>query len=179
VADFAVHLVLGSDRAVSVYAAGTAARRTVKAIAVAPGGGQFDRGGAENLIDALCAATGYRPEPAGRDLDTQRARIRQLGDELRALRAVGPAPVDELAELALARHLGDMVALAADLLVDCADLVGGDRTVAEMVAELALMVEAAQLGTTLTNPADRIAAHHHRIHQLRQQLPPTGDDPNA
>lgn len=176
-ADFAVHLVLGSDRAVSVYAAGTAARRTVKAIAVAPGGGQFDRGGAENLIDALCAATGYRPEPAARDLDTQRARIRQLGDELRALRAEGPAPLDELAELALTRHVGDVVALAADLLHSCRDRLG-DRTVAELLSELVLMADAMQLGTQLTNPAERIDAHHARIHELRRQLPTPGADPN-
>ena len=69
---------------------------------------------------------------------------------------------------------GECVALAAELLYGCRELLT-DRAVAEMVSELVLMADAMQLGTTLTNPEQRIAAHQVRINQLREQLPTSGE----
>lgn len=178
--DFRLHLAVGTgrDRDVSVYAEGTAVRRAARAKAVSTGLATFDRAGAENLIDAMCAATGYRPEPQARDLDAQRRRIRLLGDELRALRA-GDDTLAELAELALTRHVGDIVALAADLLYSCRSNVAADRTVAELLSELVLMADAMHMGTALTNAEARVEAHYARTQQLRKELPTSGEDPNA
>lgn len=170
-----VILTLGTERRrLGVYSAGTAS----VGVATPARATSNDHGAnmelaqdeARRLIDQLARVTGYYPS----GIDAQRRRVRELADELRSLRT-GDDTMAELADLALVRHVGDMLALAADLVHQGSDLLATDRTVQEMLSELVLMADAMQLGTELTNPAERAAAHHRRIHQLREQLPTAGD----
>jgi len=164
--------VLPHRRALSVYATGSAMVRTVRTAASSAVDGaahaQLDDENARDLVDALAAATGHYPQ----SLDAQRARIAGLTADLVAA-ADGDDEPAQLAELALTRHIGEMVATAADLVYRCRAYMA-DHDVAELAAELLGMVDAMRVGQDLTNPEARIAAHYRRIQELRQQLPTPG-----
>jgi hypothetical protein len=128
-----------------------------------------------DLVDALCATLDYWPGPQERDLDAQRSATLQLVEDLQEAadaEADANAPA-ALAQLALSRHVGHHLADAAYLILNAYDA-RADRTVVEMLSELGLMIEAMQLGTTLTNPRGRISAHMARLQELRQILPEPG-----
>ena len=169
-----VILTLGTERRrLGVYAAGSAsvgeARPTSASSNDHGANVELPQTEARRLVDQLARVTGYYPT----GIDAQRRRVGELADELRQLRN-GDDTLAQLADLALTRHAGECVALAAELLYGCRELLT-DRAVAEMVSELVLMADAMQLGTTLTNPEQRIAAHQVRINQLREQLPTSGE----
>lgn len=131
----------------------------------------LDKDQVTGLIDALCAMTHHYPEDP--NLDRQRERIRLLSDELREARADG----EPLAALALSRHVGHQLADAAEMIASWRDHMA-DRTVAELAAELAGLLDAVAYGKTATNdPEHRIELHRERIAQLRDQLPPPGEEP--
>ena len=173
-ADQLVHLHINArHREIKVYAAGSTVVRTVKTALVSAHDGvahaQLDADNGQVLVDLLAAATGHYPAT----LDAQSDHARMLADELAARRANG----DELAALAHARYLGHLVADMAEAIYQLHNEFMGDRTVAEMFAELASMADALRIGDTLTNPGPRVDAHHARITELREQLPPRGDTP--
>lgn len=179
-ADRAYHLnVLPERRQLTIYPSGSAMVRTVRMVAgsarAGAGHAQLDEENARHLVDAMAAATGYYPcQP---DLDQERARIRVLADELRDRRdAAGTdAELAELAELALSRHVGHQLADAAELIHEGGDHLD-DRTVAEMMAELAGLVDTILFATERTNPERRRRAHLDRIELLRERLPKPGTD---
>lgn len=162
---------------VRVYTPGSAIVRTAHAQSIDTDAKlSMNHQQAAGLVDAVAAATGYYP--CVPDLEAQRTQIRQLADQLRRLRAGADPEGAALAELALSRHIGHLVADAALLLHHVYDG-REDRTVQEMLSELALMIEAMQFGRPLTNPEERATAHNARIQELRQHLPRTGPAPHA
>lgn len=176
-----VHVTLATERRqLRVYAAGSSRVRVIKGstASVAPNGSGADvsleHAEARYLVEALAAAIGYYPVHP--DLDAQRDRVRELAAELREVRTEADEPESaELADLALARHVGHHIADAAGLLLNCRDQVA-DRTVAEMLSELVLMADALQLGTASTNPEARAESHYARIQWLRERLPQPGTE---
>lgn len=167
-----VHLHLSQHRRdLSLYVAGSSRSITVRPALVSAERGtahaQVAHADAVRLVDALAEATGHYPDGA----DAQRAHVELLGDDLAARRRNG----DDLAALAHARHVGEVVRLAAAALFECRDVVLADRTVALMFAELAGMVDAMLTGPALTNPEERIRSHYATLLATAEQLPPPGD----
>jgi hypothetical protein len=166
-------------RQVRVYAAGTDRVRSIQcnadAVATSPQGAEVSLTApqARCFQDLLAATTGYYPEDP--DLDRQRTRLRERAAELQVIRGDGePDPAAAaLAELALSRHVGIMLAEVAHLVTQAYDHTG-DRTVSEMLSELGLIIEAMLYASTLTNPEGRIDGHLSRIDSLSEQLPRQG-----
>lgn len=167
------------ERRVGVYADGSCRVRSVKAMAasVARTGAEagLDATAARGLVDRLAAATGYYPEDPS--LDAHREKIRELAAELVEVRFNGDTPESELAELALSRHAGQLLAEAARTIYGCRDHMT-DYTVGQIAAELVGMVDA-MIGAGLTNPESRINAHMARIETLATHLPRSGHTPGG
>jgi hypothetical protein len=168
------------ERSVSVYGPGSGRVGSVRAVsasaAVSTGGAEvgLDADGARGFIDRMCAAVHYWPENPS--LDAHRAKLRDLADELRELRANGPSPDAELADLALARHAGQLLADAAGLIYTYRAHMA-NYAVAGIAAELVGMLDAMISGPALTNPEERIRAHKARIDDLADHLPTPGATP--
>lgn len=177
-ADRLFHLnLVPHRRQLSIYASGSPVVRIVNTSRASAIDGishaQLDESDARAFVDSLAAATGHYPcEP---NIDAERARVTELAAGLRVLRGSGGEPA-ELAELALARHVGHHLANAAELIYLCRDHLE-DRTVAELLAEVIGMCDLMMYGHQHSNPEERIAAHRHRIQDLREQLPQPGQEP--
>lgn len=178
-----LHVTLATNRpAIHVMAAGSHHVKTARTtgLSASPQGADatFSHAQACDFIDALCAATGYTPAPKERDLDAQRDRTLELAEELREAADDADGELAEVVELALARHVGHVLANAARLIHQVYDHTT-DRTVSEMLSELSNLIDTMLFGSRYTNPEELVARHLDRIQELATRLPTPGEPTHA